>query len=730
MHRPSISLACILKNERHNIDQLLSSVKDCFDEIHFTDTGSTDGSIELLQGYKESSPAGSPITLHHFKWINDFAAARQASFDVCKTDYIMWMDLDDVLSDAEAFKGFRDRIMVTSDFWIATYHYALTKEGVPFCSFARERVVKRSRGFKWNYFVHEGMTPNPTVDKEPVSINLVAGWSVIHKRTDEDIKQDKRRNISLFDSRKDSLEPRMQYYYGKEFYENNDPLSSYIWLSRSLSSEQMEPHDRAMALQYACFSLMQLNQLQKAIDLAMTGLQLMPLRAEFHVIVADCYAKLDKPAQAKPFYMAATACSFDDNTAIGTALYSDKQFYGKYPCSQLAKIFFNENNHSQAKHYARKCLEYSADPESYALLTQIENMEKINEMPFIHTKAPVDDILISCHPTGFYEWDEEIYKERGIGGSETAVVEMARHLHNKTGRTVKIFNNRDKAKILDGVEYLPAKILHEYVSFKKPKAHIAWRHNIKFTDPEITYIWNHDLGFGGLQAQQNFKKSLALSQFHKEFQRAFFGVPESKIIVTSNGINPEKFKFNNCAKEPGKIVWSSSPDRGLKEAMLVMDEVVKERPDAKLHVYYGFDNISKLGKNDVVYEFQQMIQQRPYVLYHGNVAQTALMQELASAEVWLYPTNFQETYCITAIEMLCSKVFPVVRNWGALPDTLGDFGDILDFECRTTGEVKQYAKHVLSALNEYKWQTINVNPEKYSWEKVADQWIEFLELKS
>src|SRR5688572_16603469 len=113
MKKQTIALACILKNEIRNLPRMLESVRDCFDEIHLTDTGSTDGSIEWIQEYQKTHPN---VFLHHFKWVDDFAAARNASFAPVKTDFIMWMDLDDVLSDRAAFLEWRENAMYIADF--------------------------------------------------------------------------------------------------------------------------------------------------------------------------------------------------------------------------------------------------------------------------------------------------------------------------------------------------------------------------------------------------------------------------------------------------------------------------------------------------------------------------------------------------------------------------------------------------------------------------------------
>src|SRR4051812_32095346 len=123
--RPTIALALIAKNEEKNVKRLLDSVKGCFDEIHLTDTGSTDRTVGIFLEQKAHHPDETQFFVHHFEWVRDFSAARNASYAPIKTDYIMWLDLDDVLHDREAFIKFRDSAMEFADYWLATYHYAV-----------------------------------------------------------------------------------------------------------------------------------------------------------------------------------------------------------------------------------------------------------------------------------------------------------------------------------------------------------------------------------------------------------------------------------------------------------------------------------------------------------------------------------------------------------------------------------------------------------------------------
>src|SRR5689334_11976737 len=85
----TISLCMIVKDEEENLDRCLESVKDVSDEIIIVDTGSTDQTKERALKW----------TLHvfNFKWIEDFSAARNYSFNQATMDYILWLDADDIL---------------------------------------------------------------------------------------------------------------------------------------------------------------------------------------------------------------------------------------------------------------------------------------------------------------------------------------------------------------------------------------------------------------------------------------------------------------------------------------------------------------------------------------------------------------------------------------------------------------------------------------------------------
>lgn len=80
----------IVKNEEEVLARCLSGTKDIFDEIVIVDTGSADHTREIAERFAD--------TVAEFRWRDDFSAARDYSFSLSHTDYIMWMDADDVIA--------------------------------------------------------------------------------------------------------------------------------------------------------------------------------------------------------------------------------------------------------------------------------------------------------------------------------------------------------------------------------------------------------------------------------------------------------------------------------------------------------------------------------------------------------------------------------------------------------------------------------------------------------
>ncbi len=85
----NLSVCLIVRNEEGNLQRCVNSFKSIADEIIVTDTGSTDGTVELAK------KLGAKV--NYFSWCDDFSAARNYCFSQASGDWIFWIDADEEL---------------------------------------------------------------------------------------------------------------------------------------------------------------------------------------------------------------------------------------------------------------------------------------------------------------------------------------------------------------------------------------------------------------------------------------------------------------------------------------------------------------------------------------------------------------------------------------------------------------------------------------------------------
>jgi hypothetical protein len=87
-----VALVMIARNEAARIVRALASVSHCVDEMVVLDTGSTDATVALARS------AGARVG--HFRWCDDFAAARNAALELADADWNVVIDADEWIAEA------------------------------------------------------------------------------------------------------------------------------------------------------------------------------------------------------------------------------------------------------------------------------------------------------------------------------------------------------------------------------------------------------------------------------------------------------------------------------------------------------------------------------------------------------------------------------------------------------------------------------------------------------
>lgn len=285
----------------------------------------------------------------------------------------------------------------------------------------------------------------------------------------------------------------------------------------------------------------------------------------------------------------------------------------------------------------------------------------------------------------------------GIGGSETAVIQMAKFLV-KLGHDVRVIGDHEGYEGLnDGATWIHYEKALQDPKFLECDVLISSRDKriVRITSQFLpvgavkkTILWCHDIHCGDdweLDLKK-FDKFFCLSDYAKKTFKTYYPyLSLDNIIVTRNGLDPERFSNDRMnlvrsgLKSP-RFTYSSSPDRGLDILLGLWPRIRQIRDDAELHVYYGFkiwESMVAARKNDKhnalkldYLKSRVMNREESGIFYHNRVGQQELADSYMRSDVWAHPTAFMETYCITALEAQAAGCTPVTTAIGALNETV------------------------------------------------------------
>lgn len=354
-----------------------------------------------------------------------------------------------------------------------------------------------------------------------------------------------------------------------------------------------------------------------------------------------------------------------------------------------------------------------------------------------------NEIAILCGP-GAEEWSP-VSLESGIGGSEEAVIRISEELV-KLGWKVSVYGNPGThAGEYNGVNYHPWYEINPKDEFNTL---ILWR-SIGFVDvspkSKFTMLWLHDVPNNPDFTEERIAKIdkiAVLSEYHKSILRMqkngeFFPVPEDKVFLTANGI-PEMLQ-KTWNGDPHRLIYMSSPDRGLVYLLKMWPAIKSAVHDASLHIFYGFHVYDVLyGDNPARLKWKQQIMEmmnQDGIEYHGRVGHPKLHEEINKSGIWAYPTDFTEISCISAMKAQSLGAIPVTTNLAALEETVKN-GVKVDVDIRTKKGQEEYQKALIDLMQDeakqkdIREQMITWAQDYFQWKNVAAAWDVLFRIKN
>ena len=141
--KPNISACMIVKNEEEFLPNCLNSIKDAVDEIIVVDTGSADDTVNIARNF------GAKV--YHHPWNDSFSEARNHCLNYASGDWILQIDADEELEQADIPKL---RLAISDNRYngIIIAIQSIIKDGLH--TFYYPRVFRRGKGFYKN-IIHE-----------------------------------------------------------------------------------------------------------------------------------------------------------------------------------------------------------------------------------------------------------------------------------------------------------------------------------------------------------------------------------------------------------------------------------------------------------------------------------------------------------------------------------------------------------------------------------------------
>lgn len=194
--------------------------------------------------------------------------------------------------------------------------------------------------------------------------------------------------------------------------------------------------------------------------------------------------------------------------------------------------------------------------------------------------------------------------------------------------------------------------------------------------------------------RRNFNKIVFVSHWQQQQYVGALGIPYGEGVVIKNAVprlTPTEWPK---PKPDGKLkfIYTSTPHRGLAILAAAADALAKERQDWHLDVYsslktYGWDEADK--GFDKLYD---ALRENPCVTYHGSGTNEQVRQACLDAHVFIYPSIYAETSCMSAQEAMMAGCLAIVTNFGALPETCAEWAWM--FPIHENGEVLCQRTHL------------------------------------
>lgn len=663
-----LELVMIVKNSGDVLRDCLRSVKPYIDYWTILDTGSIDHTRQIVE--EELDGIKGKLFLEPFI---DFSTTRNRAFELSpkKCKYMIILDdsyelhggndLRSILQTSKSL-SYSIKIGTLSGNHLDSYYYS-------------NRLINSNlvlKDLRYKGRVHEAIYCDKThiIPNTNIYINDIPDPSHL-TRTKQRLKSDI--NGLLLDEKDDPTNPRTLYYLSRTYSAIQQYQLAITYCNKLLTLSNIHREYQFFANYEKANLQFELDQDKQSFKKSLLAVQKKFLeRAEpMYKLSILLYEdqKYEEMIKVMERLMTIPVPNVM-NTILETSIY---EYYIPY---LYIDCHFKLRKFEKAIPLLKKMLEI------YPFDQPLLNMKyAVCDTQIVAEKLTRNSTVV-IHMGGFSRpWDPK--RETSISGSEYMAINMAKEL-TKIGYRVIMFGFFEKddtnyQDIYEGVQYIDnnyfpefsLKYVIDYLIISRHVSNLVYYDNIK-----NVYLWTHDVlpifkkHSSIIQIHiKKFKGIITISQWQKEFIKQKLGIAESSFILSRNAIYTERF-LSTLPKIPFRFIYTSDASRGLQHLIHMIPSIKARYPLTTLSIFTKIDLIDQ--------ELLEKIRTLDYVTLNGRVTQDVISQELLRSDIWLYPTDFEETYCISALEAMAAGCLVATVKYAGLQNTVGNRGIMCD----------------------------------------------------
>ena len=262
-------------------------------------------------------------------------------------------------------------------------------------------------------------------------------------------------------------------------------------------------------------------------------------------------------------------------------------------------------------------------------------------------------------------------------------------------------------------------------NIEEDKIRVYWLHDLP-EDPETNHLKD-------AASRDRFQKLVFCGNWQYNRYINLLGIPQNdKCAVIETPIEPIEYKEKS--REEIRLIYTSTPQRGLALLVPVFEELCKKHSNIYLDVFSSF---AIYGWQDADKQFEQLFERcknHPNIVYHGFAPNEKVREAQQKAHIFAYPSIWHECNSRALIEAMSAGALCVHPNLAGLADTSGNLTAMYQYNEDHNAHANKFyhlLDHAISVVNDDNTQNYlkyvkNYADSRFNIGKIAGQWEDML----